>query len=136
MTDIMSKEKRSALMSKIRGKDTGIERTVLAELKKKKLKGFEYQSKILGKPDFTFPEHGVAIFCDGNFWHGYKFDEWKKDLNVFWRKKIEGNMRRDRRIRQKLRRDGWKVVRLWGHQIKKNPENCANRIHKIVSGFP
>jgi DNA mismatch endonuclease (patch repair protein) len=136
MVDIMSKAKRSALMSKIRGRDTGIERAILAEMKKRNITGFEYQPKIPGKPDFAFPDQMVAIFCDGNFWHGYKFDEWKKDLSIFWKKKIERNIRRDKRIRQKLRREGWRVVRLWGHQINKNPETCVTRIQNVVRGIP
>jgi DNA mismatch endonuclease, patch repair protein len=70
----------------------------------------------------------IAIFCDGDFWHGYRYGQKKRLAKKFWRDKIENNMRRDRRYGRKLRRDGWSVLRLWEHDIEKNPEKCMRKI--------
>jgi len=72
------------------------------------------------------------VFCDGDFWHGYKFESWKNKLNNFWSDKILTNIRRDRKIRRMLKKDGWKVVSFWGHQIEKNPELCVDKILKLM----
>ncbi len=68
------------------------------------------------------------MFVDGDFWHGYRFPAWKAQLSVFWQIKIESNRRRDRRNFRKLRMNGWKVLRIWQHQIRQHPERCLIRI--------
>lgn len=132
MPDIMTREKRSALMSRIRGRDTGIEKLILSELKRRNIDTFKYQLKMVGNPDFVFTSQRIVVFCDGDFWHGYKFQEWEDNLKDFWKKKIKGNMERDKKIRMELKKDGWKVVRLWGHEINKNPARCVDRIEKMI----
>ena len=119
-------------MSKIRSKNTGIEKLILKEMKKRNIPGFKYQLKMEGNPDFVFASKKIVVFCDGDFWHGYDFESRKSSLDKFWRKKIEGNIQRDKKIRSKLKRDGWKVVRLWGHQINKNPVVCVDKIEKLI----
>jgi len=130
--DIFTKEERSALMSKIRGKDTGIERMFLAELKRRKIGGFRRYGKLKGKPDFVFYKKKVAVFCDGDFWHGYRFGSQKAKLTPFWRNKIGNNINRDRKIRVLLEKDGWTVVRFWGHDIMNNPSRCVDKLLKIM----
>ncbi|MEM2159738.1 MAG: very short patch repair endonuclease [Candidatus Nitrosotenuis sp.] len=127
MADVFSPEKRSWMMSRIRGRDTGIDRTVRTILDDL---GCEYEMypKMDGNPDFTIPEERIAIFCDGDFWHGYKYAEKRKPAKKFWRDKIEGNMRRDKKISRRLRSDGWSVLRFWEHDIERNPEKCKRRI--------
>ena len=95
---------------------------------------FRYQMypKMYGNPDFIIKRKKIAIFCDGDFWHGYKYNEKKKPAKKFWRNKIEENMRRDKRISRKLRRDGYSVIRLWEHDIKKRPRVCLNRITRFM----
>ena len=127
MTDIFTPEKRSWIMSRIRSKNTKI------DLKMKKFLSslnyrYEMYPKVFGNPDFLVKNKRIAIFCDGDFWHGYKYNEKKKPSKKFWKDKIEGNMKRDRRTTQKLRRDGWAVLRFWEHDIEKNPEKCIRRI--------
>jgi len=127
MTDIFTPEKRSWIMSRIRSKNTKI------DLKMKKILSslnyrYEMYPGVFGNPDFLVKGRQIAIFCDGDFWHGYKYNEKKKPSKKFWRDKIEGNMKRDRRTTQKLRRDGWAVLRFWEHDIEKNPEKCIRRI--------
>ena len=114
-------------MSRIRGTNTKI------DLKMKKiLSGMKYKHemypKMYGSPDFIITRKRIAIFCDGDFWHGYKYHEKKKLPKKFWRDKIEGNMRRDRSVSRKLRREGWSVLRFWEHDIEKKPKTCERRI--------
>lgn len=119
-------------MARIKGSGTRIEKSILTEMKKRRLVGYQYQAKTFGRPDFVFPAKKIAIFCDGDFWHGYKFHYWESNLNEFWKNKIETNMKRDRKVRNKLKNDGWKVLRLWGHQIKKDPSWCVDKILEIM----
>ena len=114
-------------MSRIRSKNTKIDlkmKKILAGLKC----GYKMYPKMYGNPDFIIKRKRIAIFCDGDFWHGYNYDSKKKPAKKFWRDKIEENMRRDRRISRKLRRDRWSVLRIWEHDIEKNPEKCIRRI--------
>jgi DNA mismatch endonuclease, patch repair protein len=131
LTDIVSPEKRSWIMSRIRGKNTRIEITMERVLKKTKLK-FEKHPKMYGNPDFVNRRKKIIIFCDGDFWHGYKYDTKKKPAKKFWRDKIEGNMKRDKRYTLKMRRDGWSVLRFWEHDIDKNPEKCLRRVDRKI----
>lgn len=132
MTDIMTRSQRSKLMSKIRSTNTDIEIKLIKELRVMKLSNFKLHAKLTGKPDIIFPSSKVAVFCDGDFWHGYNFDLWKHKLDPFWLNKISKNIERDKSVRQWLKSKGWKVLRFWGHQINKNPEKCAKKIAKNV----
>lgn len=127
MADIFTPEKRSWVMSRIRGSNTKIDlrmKTILSDVGCR----FQMYPKMYGNPDFILKSKKIAIFCDGDFWHGYKYQEKKKPSKKFWRNKIEGNMKRDKKISRKLRRDGWSVLRFWEHDIEKKPYYCANRI--------
>ena len=83
---------------------------------------------IPGRPDFVFRERRVAVFCDGDFWHGWQFSRWRLKLSQKWEEKIEANRRRDVRNHRALRRAGWRVVRLWEHQIEASAEACLARV--------
>jgi len=126
MADIFTKEKRSWVMSRIKGKNTKI------ELKMKKILsnlGYSYEMhpEMFGNPDFVLKRKKIVIFCDGDFWHGHNYDV-KKPSKKFWRDKIERNMARDRRISRKLRSEGWAVLRFWEHDIEKRIDVCINRL--------
>jgi DNA mismatch endonuclease, patch repair protein len=126
--DIMSPEKRSAVMARIRGRDTGPELAVAAALRARSME-FESQARDLpGRPDFVIRSAKIAVFVDGRFWHGWGFAGWRNKLAVKWEEKIEANIRRDRRNHRRLRRMGWRVVRLWEHQVEKNLDSCIRRI--------
>lgn len=130
--DTMSPKQRSALMSRIRGRDTGPERILAEELVRKGL-SFESQARDLpGTPDFVFREAGIAVFVDGDFWHGWRFSEWRDKLSERWESKIAANRRRDIRNRRLLRESGWQVVRIWEHQIKRDADSCARRVARAV----
>lgn len=130
--DIISKKQRSSLMAKVRVKDTDIER-ILGDLVKPFWKRERYRKNVKtlpGKPDIFFPKSGVAIFADGDFWHGKDFKRWKSKITVFWRKKIAGNIRRDRRQDRLLRKAGYRVIRFYGTKIKRNPKYVKEIIRK------
>lgn len=118
-------------MSRIRGTNTGIDLKMNKMLKDMGCK-FEMYPKMYGNPDFVLKRKRIVIYCDGDFWHGYRYKERKKPAKKFWRDKIEQNMRRDRRITSKLRRDGWSVLRFWEHDIEQRPEKCKSRILKKI----
>jgi DNA mismatch endonuclease, patch repair protein len=117
-------------MSRIRSKGTKLEE----ELEKILISisnNYNNHPKIFGNPDFAYLKLKIAIFADSDFWHGYKWEEKQKELQTnrdFWIKKIEGNMLRDSQVTKKLQEEGWKVIRLWGHEILKNPDQCREKI--------
>ena len=130
MADIFTKEKRSWVMSRIRSKDTKIEKAMASLLRKNRIHYRKYP-KLFGNPDFII-EKKVLLFCDGDFWHGYQYDKKKKPQKKFWREKIERNMKRDRKVTRTLRRDGWSVIRIWEHEIQKNPDRCIRKILNVL----
>lgn len=124
----MSPETRSAVMSRIRGKGTKPETIIQAGLEAKGV-AFEMHARDLpGRPDFVMRAQRVAVFVDGDFWHGHRFDEWRLKLSEKWEAKIAANIARDRRNRAALRKAGWRVVRVWEHQVKASPARCVRRI--------
>ena len=127
MTDVFTPEKRSWVMSRIRRKNTKID-LKMKEILSKTNCAYERYPKMFGNPDFIIKRKKIVIFCDGDFWHGYNYDSKKKPAKKFWRDKIEENIRRDKKISRKLRREGWSVLRFWEHDIEKNPEKCIRRI--------
>ncbi|MCE9652091.1 MAG: very short patch repair endonuclease [Nitrosarchaeum sp.] len=131
MTDIFTPEKRSWVMSRIRGTNTKIDLQMKKMLQENKIK-FEMYPKMFGNPDFVLKNKKIIIFCDGDFWHGYRYHEKKKLPKKYWRDKIETNMKRDKRITRKLRREGWSVLRFWEHDIEKRTDVCINRILRKI----
>ena len=129
MPDIFTPKKRSWVMSRIRGTNTKIDLKMNEILENMRYK-HEMYPKMFGNPDFVLPRKRIVIFCDGDFWHGYRYHEKKRLSKKFWRDKIERNMRRDVKVSRRLRREGWSVLRFWEHDIEKNPEKCIRRIIK------
>lgn len=132
LTDVFTPEKRSWVMSRIRGKWTGIDlkmREILADTGTR----FEMYPGMLGNPDFAHRQMRIAVFCDGDFWHGYLYRHGKVPRQAFWREKILRNMKRDRYVTGKLRREGWSVLRFWEHDINSNPEKCARKVKKKIA---
>ena len=130
MADIFSKEKRSWVMSQIKGKNTKIE-LKMDDVLKDIGYSYEMHRKMFGNPDFVLKRKRIVIFCDGDFWHGYNYSK-RKLPKKFWRDKIERNMERDKRITRKLRREGWSVLRFWEHDIEKRIDVCRNRIIRKI----
>lgn len=127
--DIFPKLKRSEVMSKIRSKNTKIELLVFSELKKRGVYFQKHYSKVVGKPDIALPRKKKAVFIDSGFWHGYKYYALKPKLSQkFWRDKIERNANHDKQVNRKLKKDDWKVLRIWDHQLKKNLNATIDKI--------
>jgi len=129
---MFSPKKRSEIMSKIKGKDTKIEIKLRKALWRDRIRGYRLQAKLPGKPDIVFTKYMVVVFCDGDFWHGYRFDEWKSRLQPYWLEKIGRNMQRDRMNDHMLIKQGWRVVHLWEHDLEKNMEKCKERVLKSL----
>lgn len=114
-------------MSRIRSSNTQFERQFVLRLKKKTGLKFKLNvASLKGKPDIVFRNQKSCVFLDSDFWHGWQYPRWKRILkNRFWKDKIERNRRRDRNTTLYLRRKGWKVVRIWGHQMRTDEEVSA-----------
>ena len=132
MVDIFTKKKRSQIMTMIKSKNTVPERLMAKSLKQLKIGKFRRGDRIFGRPDFIFPESKVAIFVDGRFWHGYGYSKSKQKLTPFWRSKIGDNIKRDKVVNNRLKREGWKVLRFWDYEVKGSPEICLREIEKAV----
>ena len=117
-------------MSKIRSSNTKFEERFTGELKKRTNKRFKKNVKgIKGKPDVVFEKQKLCVFLDSDFWHGWQYPRWKSILkNDFWKNKIEKNRMRDRKNTLYLRKTGWKVLRIWGHQINKHFDETINKV--------
>ncbi len=128
-------EQRRKNMQAIKNKDSEIECLLRKELWKRGLRYRKNVNKVFGKPDIVFMGKRVAIFCDSEFWHGHNWDERKNDFKShqeFWIPKIERNMERDREVTQRLKAEGWTVLRFWGKDIKQNVAKCADEIIAVI----
>lgn len=133
MVDNMTPAQRRATMSKIRGRDTQLELAVRRELHRR---GHRYRVHVAwlpGKPDIVFTRVKLVVFVDGDFWHGWRFDQWQAKLGPYWKEKIAGNIARDGRNAAKLRKEGWSVMRIWEHEIKADRARCIDRIERKLS---
>lgn len=137
MADVLTKEQRHKNMKNIRGKDTKIEVILRKALWNK---GYRYRKnykKLPGSPDIVLTKYKIAIFCDGEFFHGKDWEILKPRLeksnnSEFWISKISGNRERDNEINKKLLFMGWTVIRFWGNDIKKNPDECIRVIEETI----
>ena len=95
----------------------------------------KHPKDITGKPDVANKKRKIAIFFDSDFWHGFDYENSVKNKlqTDFWRTKIERNMARDAEVNKLLTEKGWKVLRLWEHNIKRKPEECVRRIKELLS---
>lgn len=130
--DALSKKERSLLMGRIRGKNTHFERVVFKELRKRGVYFITHLADLPGKPDIVNREKKAAIFLDSDFWHGWRLSTWESNLSKSWRVKIRQNRLRDRRTVRKLRNRGWKVLRIWEHQMARNYFQQIDRIERFL----
>lgn len=124
-------KKRSKIMSKIRGKNTKPELIFRKALWKKGVRYRIDNKKLPGKPDVSIQKYKLAVFIDGEFWHGYNWDERKdhiKSNRRFWLPKIERNMQRDRQVNRDLNNLGFTVFRFWEKEIKNELNKCINDV--------
>lgn len=125
------------IMSAIKSKNTKPEKQLGRELW---CLGLRYRKhyNIFGRPDFVFVSRKLAVFCDGDFWHGNNwklrgmrsFKEELKGYSPFWREKILRNIERDKRVNRVLKKEGWSVLRVWESEIKASALKCAKMVQK------
>ena len=131
--DNLTPEQRSKNMKAIKSKNTKSELLLRKALWKKGYRYFKNYKNLPGNPDIVFIKSKVAIFVDGEFWHGY---DWKHNRNKiqtnqeFWISKIERNIERDKEINYELEKLGWTVLRFWGKDVEKNLDVCIKKIEK------
>ena len=128
-------EQRRKNMQAVKNKDSQIELLLRQELWSRGLRYRKNVNRIYGKPDIVFIGKKVAVFCDSEFWHGYDWEERKKDFKShqeFWIPKIERNMERDAEVTAKLESEGWTVLRFWGNEIKKNTAQCVDIVEQAL----
>jgi DNA mismatch endonuclease (patch repair protein) len=132
MPDRHSQAQRSWNMSQIKGMNTTPEVAVRRCAYKRGLRYRTHVMSLSGRPDMVFHSARLVVFIDGDFWHGWRFPQWKGRLKPFWEAKIERNRRRDKKNFRKLRREGWHVIRLWEHEVKADVEDCVDRIVRAI----
>ena len=143
MADVFSKRKRSAVMAAIRSRgNKATELRLAAVFRAQGITGWRrHRSLLLApagrvRPDFVFPRLRVAVFVDGCFWHGCPRHGTQPKQNArFWREKIAVNQTRDRLVNRGLRRAGWRVLRIWEHELsKKNEVRLLMRLERLTDG--
>ena len=121
-------------MSRIRNKNSLIERKLREELWKRGLRYRKNVTSVFGKPDIVFIGKKIAIFVDSEFWHGYDWKNKQKEIKSnrdFWIKKIERNIQRDKEVSIHLKSEGWNVLRFWGNEINKKLSECVDIIEEV-----
>lgn len=137
MADVLTKEQRHKNMKNIRSKDTAIEIRLRKALWQK---GYRYRKnykELPGCPDIVLTKYKIAIFCDGEFFHGKDWEVLKPHLeqsnnSQFWINKISRNIERDDEVNKKLLFLGWTVIRFWGKDIKKETEECVKVVEEEI----
>lgn len=132
MPDHMTPEQRSRAMKAVKLEGGPLERLIQRGLKKTGLRFQRNCKDLKGSPDIVFVKQKVAVFIDGDFWHGWRLPAWERKLSKFWRSKLRTNRRRDQRNFRRLRADGWTVIRLWEHEIRSNHGRCIARILRAL----
>lgn len=135
--DNLTSEQRKKNMQHIKGKDTSIELLLRKALWEKGYRYRKHYSKLPGVPDIAIIKYKIAIFCDGEFFHGKDWEVLKPRLeksnnSEYWISKISRNRERDDEINKKLLLMGWTVMRFWGNDIKKNTDECIKVIEEII----
>jgi DNA mismatch endonuclease (patch repair protein) len=132
MPDQLTPEQRRRAMQRVKLKDGPLEVAVRSALWKRGYRFRKHLKGLPGSPDIVFTRHKVAVFIDGDFWHGYDFEKWRNKLTPFWLNKIETNISRDERNFRLLKEMGWTVLRLWGHEVKNDLDECLARVEEAL----
>lgn len=121
-------------MRNIRSSKTKPENIFAKELRKRKIYFSRNVSSITGKPDFAFRKKKLLIFIDSCFWHKCPkhYIQPKSNLN-YWLPKIKRNVERDKEVNRMLKKDGWRIVRIWEHELKKKIDHTVKKVEKIFS---
>jgi DNA mismatch endonuclease (patch repair protein) len=132
-----SSEKASRNLAKIKGTETAGEKLLRSTLWKLGLRFRKNVKSLPGKPDVVFPREKVAVFCDGDFWHGRNWAKDRRRLKQgsnapYWLAKIAANRGRDKRYNKELERLGWVVIRIWESDVRADPRRAAEVVAQAV----
>lgn len=129
-------KQRSELMQKIRCVDTKPEMVFRKLLWANGIRYRKNNRKLPGTPDISISKLRIAIFIDGEFWHGFNWEDKKNKIKAnraYWIPKIEGNIERDKKNVHLLENDGWKVLRFWESEIRKTPTECVEKVTSLIA---
>ena len=130
--DKISKNNRSLVMQNIRSKDTKFERAVVIALRKLK-KSFRQHANLTGKPDIISRKRKVVVFLDSCFWHGCRWHcRIPKSRRDYWVPKIQQNKNRAKIVNRVLKKEGWRVVRIWEHQFQNDFDKSIRKLAKLL----
>src|SRR5438046_8833824 len=124
----MTREQRSSAMKRVKLRNGPLEMSLRRERTRR---GLRYRCNVRslpGSPDIVVSKQRVAVFVDGDFWHGWRLPVWEHKLSSFWRDKLRANRARDSRNFRRLRLRGWQVLRMWQHDVKRDPKRCVKKI--------
>jgi len=133
--DKLTPEQRKKCMQSNKSKGTKPELVLAKAMWALGLRYRKNSGSIFGKPDFSFKKYKVAVFVDGEFWHGKDWGRKKAEIKgnrEFWITKIERNIRRDMEVTGRLKAEGWTVLRFWSNDVVKNTTYCAEKVKEIV----
>lgn len=134
MADVFAAAKRSEIMSRVKGTaNRNTEERLIEIFKKHSISGWRRRARVFGKPDFIFPRQRVAIFVDGCFWHCCPRHGSEPVTNEdFWKTKLARNRARDKLVNRSLKNQGWRVLRIWQHElVKKNESRLLVRMRNV-----
>jgi DNA mismatch endonuclease (patch repair protein) len=137
--DWLRPEQRSRNMSAIRSRgNSSTEQALRFRLVRAGVRGWKLcSSDVVGKPDFVFSVERVAIFVDGCYWHGCPRCYRAPTSNTgYWGEKYSRNKRRDRAVSRFLRREGWRVLRIWEHEVNERPQSVIERVKILLLSQP
>lgn len=135
MADILTREKRSWNMSRIKGKDTKPELLLRKLLHRRGFRFRLHDKKLAGKPDIVLPRYRTVIFVNGCFWHrhpGCRYAYTPKSRQEFWSSKFEATVKRDKEKEERLKTEGWEVIVVWECELKKNADKMADKISLMI----
>ena len=124
-------------MKHIRSKGTEIERILRKALWKEGIRYRKNYKELPGKPDIAITKYKIAVFCDGEFFHGKNWDQLREKLvyssnSQYWIEKIQRNINRDLEVERAIQAKGWIVIRFWGKDIKKDVKACVEVIKETI----
>ena len=133
--DKLTPEQRKKCMQSNKSKGTKPELVLARAMWALGLRYRKNSGSIFGKPDFSFKKYKVAVFVDGEFWHGKDWEREKAEIKgnrEFWIAKIERNIRRDMEVTGRLKAEGWTVLRFWSNDVVKNAGCHAEKVKEII----
>ena len=134
--DVLTPEQRSRNMKAIRSKNTKMELLLAKSLWAQGIRYRKNDKSVFGQPDLTIKKYKIAIFIDSEYFHGKDWETEKNRIKTnreFWWKKIEGNQRRDLVVNDFLVNNGWKVLRFWSKEVRKNLNLCIYQINAVIN---